>query len=89
MSFRCVDFQVSTFKDQEFSIRIYGIDEQRNTYCVNVDDFKPFFYIKVGYNWTDETVKDFIAELKEISKGTNFALYKLSLIHISEPTRPY
>ena len=76
MSFRCVDFQVSTFKDQEFSIRIYGIDEQRNTYCVNVDDFKPFFYIKVGYNWTDETVKDFIAELKEISKGTNFALYK-------------
>ena len=76
LSFRCVDFQVSTFKDNEFSIRIYGIDEHRNTYCANIDDFKPFFYIKVDNNWTEDTVKMFMDHLKETSKTNNYALYK-------------
>lgn len=75
-SFRCVDFQVSTFKDDDFVIRMYGIDEKRNTYCVNIDDFKPFFYIKVDESWTDFTVKQFIDHLKEKNKASNFPLYK-------------
>ena len=75
-SFRCVDFQVSTFKDDDFVIRMYGIDEKRNTYCVNIDDFKPFFYIKVDDSWTDFTVKQFIEHLKEKHKTDNFPLYK-------------
>ena len=77
ISFRCIDFQCSTFKDQDnFFIRMYGIDENRNTYCVHIDDFKPFFYIKVGENWDETDVSQFIKHLKEKHKQTNFALYK-------------
>ena len=39
VSFRCVDFTVSTFKEDDFIITIYGIDENRKTYCVKVNDF--------------------------------------------------
>ena len=77
ISFRCIDFQCSTFKDQDnFFIRMYGIDENRNTYCVHIDDFKPFFYIKVGEDWDETDVIQFIKHLKEKHKKTNFALYK-------------
>ena len=77
ISFRCIDFQCSTFKDQDnFFIRMYGIDENRNTYCVHIDDFKPFFYIKVGEDWDETDVSQFINHLKEKNRKSNFALYK-------------
>ena len=75
LSFRCIDYQVSSYQDNNFTIRIYGIDENRNTYCVNIDDFKPFFYIKVGNDWTEDTADMFIEFLKKSSKDSNFALY--------------
>ena len=74
--FRCIDFQCSTFKDDEFSIRIYGIDENRKTYCVHVNDFKPFFYIKVGNNWNNDKMEEFMNHLKNNNKEKNFPLYK-------------
>ena len=74
--FRCIDFQVSTYKDEDFVIQMYGIDEKRNTYCVHMNDFKPFFYIKVGMTWNDSTMRQFIDYLKEEYKTENFPLYK-------------
>ena len=76
LSFRCIDFKTSTYKDNDFFIRMYGIDENRNTYCVHVNDFKPFFYIKVGNDWDEDGMDRFMAHLKKTSKQTNFALYK-------------
>jgi DNA polymerase elongation subunit (family B) len=76
LSFRCIDFQTSTYKDNDFFIRMYGIDENRNTYCVHVNHFKPFFYIKVGNDWDEGDMDRFIAHLKKTSKQSNFALYK-------------
>ena len=62
---RCVDFNVSDFRDDKFSIKIYGIDEERNTYFVRIDDFKPFIYIKVGSKWNKNNVSEFIEHLKD------------------------
>ena len=62
---RCVDFNVSDFRDDKFSIKIYGIDEKRNTYNVRIDDFKPFLYIKVGSKWNNTNVEEFIEFLKD------------------------
>ena len=76
LSFRCIDFKTSTYKDKDFFIRMYGIDEKRNTYCVDVNNFKPFFYIKVGNDWEEDDMDRFMAHLKKTSKQTNFALYK-------------
>ena len=76
ITFRCIDFQTSTFKDDDFFIRMYGIDENRTTYCINVLDFKPFFYIKVGKEWDESTVNSFVKHLKDTNRKTNYALYK-------------
>ena len=69
MSFRCVDFQTSDIKDEDFSIKMYGIDEKRNTYCVEVDDFKPFFYIKVGPHWNNSDIDNFMDHLKNYGQN--------------------
>ena len=47
VSFKCVDFVVSDFRDDSFDITMYGIDENRKSYCAKIEDFKPFLYIKV------------------------------------------
>ena len=62
---RCVDFNVSDFRDDSFSIKIYGIDENRNTYNVRINDFKPFIYIKVGSKWNHSDAESFIDFLKD------------------------
>lgn len=69
ISFRCVDFNVSTFKQEDFIITIHGIDENRKTYCVKIDDFKPFFYIKVGHNWTETDVTEYFDYIRETNKS--------------------
>jgi len=75
ISFRCVDFTVSSYKQDEFIITIYGIDENRKTYCAKIDDFKPFFYIKVGHNWTDCDVTDYFEHIRETYKS-DYSLLK-------------
>lgn len=77
-SFKCVDFVVSDFRDDSFEITMYGIDENRKSYCAKIEDFKPFLYIKVGNNWTINTVKAFIDHLKLTSaKSGDYQLSKL------------
>ena len=75
ISFRCIDFNVSSFKQEEFIITIYGIDENRKTYCVKIDDFKPFFYIKVGHNWSDTDVSEYFDHIRETYKS-DYSLLK-------------
>ena len=67
ISFKCVDFVVSDFRDDAFEIIMYGIDENRKSYCVSIEDFKPFLYIKVGNSWTNNTVNRFIEHIKKNS----------------------
>lgn len=70
-SFRCIDFISSDFFDDEFKMQLYGIDENRKTYCLKVNDFKPFIYIKIGSHWTENNVNEFIEFLKETSEDFN------------------
>jgi len=41
-------------KDEEencFNVLISGIDSNKNSLCIYVEDFQPFFYVKVPNNW--------------------------------------
>jgi len=43
----------SRYKDKlQFTIQMFGINENGETFCIYIRDFKPFFYIKVGDDWT-------------------------------------
>ena len=84
---RCIDFVSSDYKDNDFNIKIYGIDKTHNVYCLNIDDFKPFFYIKVGDDWDEDDMDEFMKELKEtykddygFIKGLNENIYEMKMV---------
>lgn len=46
-------------------IQMFGMDERGYTYSINVDDYKPYFYVKVPENANAFVIKQFINEIRE------------------------
>jgi len=60
------DDQDNTFKDTNvFMIQMFGVDEYGKTYSVQVEGFKPFFYVMVNDKWSIAMKEQFIVHLKE------------------------
>ena len=54
------------YKDNKnFIIQIFGINTNGQSVCIFVEDFMPFFYIKVDDTWTDTTRNEFVAHMKK------------------------
>jgi len=39
----------------QFMIQMFGINERGETCCLYINDYLPFFYVRVGDNWTNST----------------------------------
>lgn len=50
---------------KEFIIQMFGLDKKGKTYSIIVNDFQPFFYIKVSNNWKKTSKIAFLEYLKE------------------------
>ena len=50
--------------ERRFKIQIFGINEKGETFCVFINDYEPFFYIKVGNDWGGERKLDFLNHIK-------------------------
>ena len=50
--------------DKSLYIQMFGVNEKGETCSIFVNNFKPFFYVKVGEKWTQQTVNGFLAELR-------------------------
>ena len=50
--------------DSTFLIQIFGINELGKTCSIIATDFCPFFYIKVGDDWTESTKQKFLNHIK-------------------------
>ena len=48
-----------------FEIQIFGINEKGESCSIIAKDYKPFFYIKVGDNWTIQMKDNFLAHIKD------------------------
>jgi DNA polymerase elongation subunit (family B) len=60
------DDEQNVYKDTNiFMIQMFGVDEKGKTYSVNVDGFKPFFYLMVNDNWTISMKEQFLTHLKD------------------------
>jgi DNA polymerase elongation subunit (family B) len=44
---------------------MFGLNEKGETCCLYINDYKPFFYVKVGDHWTDNTTYSFLDYLKK------------------------
>jgi DNA polymerase elongation subunit (family B) len=47
-----------------FVIQMYGINEKGETCSIFVDDYQPFFYIKVGDKWDADKMHGLVREIK-------------------------
>ena len=50
--------------EKKFLVQMYGINEKGETCSIIVDDFEPFFYIKVGDNWDLGKMNSMVREIK-------------------------
>ena len=50
---------------KEFRIQMFGINEEGETCSIFVDDYHPFFYVKVADHWTNTTKLAFIRDIKK------------------------
>ena len=50
--------------EKRFKIQMFGINEKGETFCVFINDYEPFFYIKVGNDWGGERKLDFLNHIK-------------------------
>ena len=53
----------------EFRIQMFGINEQGETCSIFVDDYHPFFFVKVADHWTNATKSAFIRYIKKNLKS--------------------
>ena len=54
------------YKDnKKFIIQAFGISKYGKTTSLIIENFNPFFYIKVGLNWDDQKTSIFISHLKK------------------------
>ena len=49
---------------KRFVIQMFGINEKGETFCLFVNDYKPYYYIKVGDDWNVERKSEFLNHLK-------------------------
>jgi len=63
------DFDKSNYdryKDnKKFIIQMFGINSSGQTASILVEDFNPFFYVKVGDDWTESTRCEFVSHIKK------------------------
>ena len=58
--------------DKTFVIQMFGVNERGETCCIYVNDYKPFFFVKIGDNWSEFDKRQFVDELKK-KVGARFA----------------
>ena len=58
-----------TFKkkvdNKEFVIQLFGLDENGDDYSIYIEEFQPFFYVKVADNWSKSRKMVFFEHIKE------------------------
>ena len=68
------DFNSKQDKIEKYKIRIYGRTQEGKSIFVNVNDYTPFFYIKIPIEWTNSKILSLIGYIK--SKITNKKILK-------------
>ena len=72
-TFKLFEFNVINKKDEEytntdnskFAIQMFGINEKGEKASIMVEEYEPFFYVKVNDNWNQNMKRNFIEHLKE------------------------
>jgi len=65
----------------EFKIQMFGINEKGESCSILVNNYQPFFYVKVGEDWTESTKVAFLTFLRQkVGKYYEDSIVKCQLI---------
>jgi len=78
-SFRLLDVRTYDYKEDDdstsdnsgdsvsvpFHIQLFGLNEQGETVSITITDYKPFFYVKVGDNWSPLIARTLFEHVKK------------------------
>jgi len=62
--FRMFDFKTYDNKRKNFRIQMFGINENGETIALFVDNFQPFFYVKLPDGWTQNHCENWFTQVK-------------------------
>jgi DNA polymerase elongation subunit (family B) len=89
-SFRLLSFETSDVSivdeidntnTKVFSIQMFGVNEQGKTACINVKNYLPFFYVKVGDEWTEDNKIQFVEQVAfDVGEPSASAIVSTQLI---------
>ena len=48
---------------KKFGIKMFAMNEKGETACINVNNYSPFFYVKVGDDWDENDRAEFVAQM--------------------------
>ena len=55
---------------------MFGVDEKGKTCCLYINDYQPFFFVKINDDWSQYMVNSMVGYLKDTVAGR----YKNSLV---------
>lgn len=74
------DDSVNESYELNYKVQMFGINEKGETYCLYVNGFKPYFYIKVDEKWNNNTLFSFVSHLKDMSIIIKNDLYSAKFV---------
>ena len=71
--FRLFDFQTYNRDDivsdgddnKNFTIKMFGMNEKRETCCIHIENFHPFFYVLIPSKWESREITHFKQFIRE------------------------
>ena len=66
---------------ENFIIQMFGINEKGETCCIYLNNYKPFFYIKVGDDWNEEILMELKRDIQsKIGKFHSHSIVSMELV---------
>lgn len=64
-----------------FVIQMFGLNEKGETCCIYIDDFSPFFFVRVHPDWTKRTCDEFLQHIRQlVGKSQGASVLSVELI---------
>jgi DNA polymerase elongation subunit (family B) len=64
-----------------FVIQMFGLNEKGETCCIYIDDFSPFFFVRVHPDWTKRTCDEFLHHIRQlVGKSHSASILSVELI---------
>ena len=68
-------------EDAKFTIQMFGVNEKGETCCIYIDDYSPFFFVRIGDDWKKNDVAALLRELRNrVGKFMESAIVSAELV---------